>query len=754
MSFEDLPNEFDIIILGTGMTTTITAAAFSRIGLKVLHLDRNDYYGGQFANFNLDAIEKWKERNRDLIKVMGEDKPQEKKVQGSIPEDLKAIDLPHETAQAFNLTSSFHIRERTLEEEESAKKKQNPFKVPFFIPSTSSEDSTAVPEDKEALKCSGSNDDPLEKEPDSIVNFSNEGLDAIISADQGKSQEENEGESETVKAASKLEGLENTKLTVEDVSIDNTPNLMEAKQCPSLTQIKAKERSASKLSEESKDSETAQSKALESSEETKKEWTVGDIKDDWRRFCLDLSPKVLFCCGEIIELLIRSDVARYCEFRTVSRVLTLLKGKLESVPCSRADVFGSKIVSLIEKRLMMKFLQFAADFDNHPDEYEGHKDSPFNEFLKHKKLTPNLQHFVQHAIAMVDDAANTEYGLTRTKKFLQSLGRYGNTAFLFPLYGTGELSQAFARMSAVFGGVYCLMETATHLLADAENNCSGIITSKGQKINCKYLVAEASYLPSTYTNRLSSGKTSRGIYITDSSLSPSSDEDLTLLNFICEKDSSRSVTVLEMPPSACVCPKDLFVVYLTRTSHSDDPEEDLREVRERLFASRDCASHEDESRPRILWSMHFSLYDWSEVELTEAAVKNVLVVSEGGDAAIDLDKCVPEAKKLFYQVCPDEEFLPTPPNPEDIIHVDDTESPVVTGTNSEFDSTAENLGEKSEVDVDPGEATCQKDEWEASKGAQDAESNRDNLMNKAEEVDKAVEKESSLSKAFNQENES
>ena len=41
------------------------------------------------------------------------------------------------------------------------------------------------------------------------------------------------------------------------------------------------------------------------------------------------------------------------------------------VPCSRADVFGSKIVSLIEKRLMMKFLQFAADYENHPEEYEG-----------------------------------------------------------------------------------------------------------------------------------------------------------------------------------------------------------------------------------------------------------------------------------------------------------------------------------------------------------------------------------------------
>ena len=33
----------------------------------------------------------------------------------------------------------------------------------------------------------------------------------------------------------------------------------------------------------------------------------------------------------MVELLISSDVAKYCEFRTVSRVLTLLNGKLEQV---------------------------------------------------------------------------------------------------------------------------------------------------------------------------------------------------------------------------------------------------------------------------------------------------------------------------------------------------------------------------------------------------------------------------------------
>ena len=41
-----------------------------------------------------------------------------------------------------------------------------------------------------------------------------------------------------------------------------------------------------------------------------------------------------------------------------------------------------------------------------------------------------------------------EQGLKSTQRFLQSLGRYGNTAFLWPLYGSGELPQCFCRFVA------------------------------------------------------------------------------------------------------------------------------------------------------------------------------------------------------------------------------------------------------------------------------------------------------------------
>lgn len=38
------------------MTESIVAAAASRVGKSVLHLDSNDFYGGYWASFNLDNI--------------------------------------------------------------------------------------------------------------------------------------------------------------------------------------------------------------------------------------------------------------------------------------------------------------------------------------------------------------------------------------------------------------------------------------------------------------------------------------------------------------------------------------------------------------------------------------------------------------------------------------------------------------------------------------------------------------------------
>lgn len=55
----DLPRQFDVLVLGTGLTESIIAAASSRVGKSVLHLDRNSFYGSQWTSLNFRQVDDW-----------------------------------------------------------------------------------------------------------------------------------------------------------------------------------------------------------------------------------------------------------------------------------------------------------------------------------------------------------------------------------------------------------------------------------------------------------------------------------------------------------------------------------------------------------------------------------------------------------------------------------------------------------------------------------------------------------------------
>jgi RAB protein geranylgeranyltransferase component A len=82
---------------------------------------------------------------------------------------------------------------------------------------------------------------------------------------------------------------------------------------------------------------------------------------------------------------------------------------------------------------------------------------------KHQGLSPKLTAIVRFALALdTTHSSSTSVGVGLAKGIetlilhLQSLGKYGTTALLMPLYGSGELSQAFCRSAAVFGATYLL----------------------------------------------------------------------------------------------------------------------------------------------------------------------------------------------------------------------------------------------------------------------------------------------------------
>ncbi|CCE62437.1 hypothetical protein TPHA_0C02840 [Tetrapisispora phaffii CBS 4417] len=56
MSQSDLDTDYDVIILGTGLTECILSGLLSVDGKKILHIDRQDHYGGEAASASLSQL--------------------------------------------------------------------------------------------------------------------------------------------------------------------------------------------------------------------------------------------------------------------------------------------------------------------------------------------------------------------------------------------------------------------------------------------------------------------------------------------------------------------------------------------------------------------------------------------------------------------------------------------------------------------------------------------------------------------------
>ncbi|KAF7234277.1 hypothetical protein EG68_12040 [Paragonimus skrjabini miyazakii] len=52
----EFPEEVDCLIYGTGLAESILSASLSILGKQVLHIDRNDYYGGRLASFRFPDL--------------------------------------------------------------------------------------------------------------------------------------------------------------------------------------------------------------------------------------------------------------------------------------------------------------------------------------------------------------------------------------------------------------------------------------------------------------------------------------------------------------------------------------------------------------------------------------------------------------------------------------------------------------------------------------------------------------------------
>ena len=59
-------------------------------------------------------------------------------------------------------------------------------------------------------------------------------------------------------------------------------------------------------------------------------------------------------------------------------------------------------------------------------------------------------------------------------RYLNSISRYGQSPFIYPVYGLGGLPESFSRLAAINGGIFVLNRTVDEILFDADGKAWGI----------------------------------------------------------------------------------------------------------------------------------------------------------------------------------------------------------------------------------------------------------------------------------------
>lgn len=450
------------------------------------------------------------------------------------------------------------------------------------------------------------------------------------------------------------------------------------------------------------------------------------MEENLRKFNLDLcGPRVLFCADKSIDLMLKSGASNYVEFKSIdASFVGDGNGKLWNVPDSRAAIFKDKSLTLMEKNQLMRFFKLVQGhldatvaagssgndgIGNGNDEEEGKTkisdedlERPFVEYLSKMRLPPKIRSIILYAIAMADydqddmgvcqNLLKTKDGIDRLALYQSSVGRFTNAsgALIYPIYGQGELPQAFSRRSAVKGCIHVLRMPVTALLMEKDSGSyKGVRLASGQDIFSQKLVLDPSFTlasPSAspsdllhesfnfLSTRDVKGKVARGICITRNSLKPDTSNLLVVYPpRSLYPEQITSIRALQISGNLAVCPLGMFVLYLSALC--DDAIQGKRLLNAAMNAlltfpdsvnsesSSTVQSENTEEKPSVIWS---GLYI-QEMSTGQFDSINFAPMPDGN---LNYNDILDAALKLFQEMYPNEENFPetTPPeNSEDDI---------------------------------------------------------------------------------------
>ena len=78
---------------------------------------------------------------------------------------------------------------------------------------------------------------------------------------------------------------------------------------------------------------------------------------------MDLIPKFIMACGNLVKILLHTKVTRYLEFKSIDGSYVLKDSKIQKIPSTPAEALSSALMGFFEKRKFRNFLMFLQSYD-------------------------------------------------------------------------------------------------------------------------------------------------------------------------------------------------------------------------------------------------------------------------------------------------------------------------------------------------------------------------------------------------------
>jgi Rab GDP dissociation inhibitor len=312
---------------------------------------------------------------------------------------------------------------------------------------------------------------------------------------------------------------------------------------------------------------------------------------DWN---IDLIPKFVMSNGKLVKILLKTKVAKYLEWKCIdgTYVYQMKEGGLfskkgatiEKVPSNDSEALKSDLMGFWEKKRCKDFFVYVQKYNpKDPKTHEGMdlKKVNFSTVVKKFELSPNTLDFIGHAVALY---TNDDYldrpaieTLDKIRLYMDSIGRYGDSPFIYPVYGLGGIPEGFSRMCAIFGGTFMLNKDIDKVLFDEEGKVCGV--QSGTEIaKTKMLICNPTYMINSGLNQKvkSIGKVIRCICIMDHPI-PGTKDLPSVQVIIPQKQTGRKSDIYVMMVSSVhqVCKAKYYITIISATVETSTPEKEL-----------------------------------------------------------------------------------------------------------------------------------------------------------------------------------